>query len=309
MTLTEFKEYSALYLADNTSKSPHTYDQKRVGVEKFINFMEDEGLEEINTETLLAYRRSLTKYASNTFAQYMNRLNAAFRWMMDMGYTNENPIRARMLNREKYLKNKEILNDIDVMRIFNAVRPGKLHYKQFFRNRAMVILAMTAGMRESEIASVCPRDLDWENNKILIRFAKGGKSRTVPFVVEAQKPVREYMTRFRPKGATDEDPIFLADKKDGGFTPMCRTSVYNSIKKYVETMTGRYDISPHSLRHSFASILVSKGMNVKELQTVLGHARLDTTERYAQLVAPDIQPASNAGEILSGYIQEIRKHV
>lgn len=309
MTLKDFKEYSALYLADNASKSPNTQDQKRVGVEKFIKFMEDEGLEEINTDTLLAYRRSLTKYASNTFSQYMNRLNVAFNWMADMGYANENPIRKKMVMGEKYLKPKEILNGEDVLRLFSTVRPPNLHTKQFWRYRAMVILTMTTGMRESELAAVCPRDLDWENHKLLIRFAKGGKGRTVPFIPLAQKPVREYMAQFRPKGATDEDPVFLTENGRDGFSPMCRKTVYNSISTYVKNMTGRYDISPHSLRHSFASILVSSGMNVKELQTVLGHSNLDTTERYARLICPDIQPASNAGEILSDYIQGLWKHI
>ena len=101
------------------------------------------------------------------------------------------------------------------------------------------------------------------------------------------------------RGCPDGLPLFVQAPKKGGFKPLStRTAQYN-ISQYVEGMTGRTDISPHDLRHSAASWWVSCGVPIREVQTLLGHTNIQTTERYASLVAPDTAPVRSANAVMS----------
>ena len=106
------------------------------------------------------------------------------------------------------------------------------------------------------------------------------------------------MNIWRPKSATNTDPLFLVER-NGVVNPLSRSAAYQSIKRYITITTGREDLSPHSLRHSCASFLVSNGMNTRDLQTILGHSSLMETERYAQLLNPDKRPVDNASKIFA----------
>lgn len=304
MTLDEFKAYAQDYLEGEPYRSKNTYEQRKIGVEKFIRFMEAEGRQEVDTKAVLAYRRSLTGYAPNTFGQYMTRLKAFFNWMVEAGLTEKNLVTSKMVTVEKRNLMKKILREDEVPGIFSQERPTKAHKEPFFRYRAMTILFLTSGMRESELMNVTPNDLDWENCKIKVLYGKGDKQRTVLFYPTAQNAVRDYMSRWRPKEATDNDPIFL-QAIAGKVKPLSRYTVYRGIKTYIERATGRDDLTPHSLRHSFASILVSNGMNLKELQTILGHSSLLTTEIYAKLLAPDEKPVESALNIFKNVLPGI----
>lgn len=302
MTLTEFKSCAEEYLAACGELSKNTQDQKRRGMEKFIRFMECEGREEIDTAAVRAYRKSLLGYAKNTLAQYMSRLNAAFSWMVDQGMMDTNPISKSMRVSEKYLSKKEVLRAGDIRRIFapNATSFGKLPV--YLRNRAMTVLLLTSGLRESEMLAMTPEDLNWEGAYATVRCGKGGKGRTVAFIPSAQMVLRTYLDKGRPAEAGDKDPIFLQTDKEHGFKPLSRMTAIYGVKSYVETVTGRDDISPHSLRHTYASVMVSEGMNPVDLQTVLGHSSLNMTENYVKLLKPQTEIAAETGRLFDGIL-------
>jgi site-specific recombinase XerD len=306
MTMDEFKSYAKDYLEGEPYRSKNTYDQRRIGIEKFIRFMEAEGREEVDVKSILAYRRSLVGYAPNTFSQYMRRLRSFFSWMVDAELIDKNPISSKMVNTEQYRKVKKILSKDDFENIFTQERPTRVHKSTFIRNRALTLFALTSGMRESEVLSVTPNDLDWERNHVLVRNGKGGKSRSVLFSPLAQSPVRDYITKCRPQEAEDDMPIFL-QTINGEIKPLSRLTAYHGIKSYIEMSTGRDDLTPHSLRHSFASLMVSNGMSIKELQTILGHSSLETTAIYAQLLVPDEKPVESADQIFDSVMKKVKE--
>lgn len=294
LSLEDYKRYADEYINGQRWESINTKRKNEVGVNKFLCFMEAEGYEVIDTISLLAYRRSLVNYASNTVAQYMKRLNASFNWMKDMRLIQENPIPKSMLIVERYEDAKAVLSPQEIILVLNAGRQSNTRKEVFVRNRAIVILLLTSGLREAEALAVTPEDLHWEEASITVKSGKGRKTRKVPFLPVAQNVVREYMQVSRPEEAGDFDPLFLTREKNGSLRPMGTTTLYEAVCNYLERATGRNDLTPHSLRHSFASVLVSDNMNVKNLQTVLGHSSLLTTQRYAQLLAPDISPIEAA---------------
>ena len=94
-------------------------------------------------------------------------------------------------------------------------------------------------------------------------------------------------------------PLFVQKKKDGSFKRLATRTVQMNIASLVEAMTGRTDISPHALRHSAASWWVSYGVPMREVQALLGHTSIYTTERYAALVAPDTAPIRSANAVMT----------
>ena len=298
LTLEAYKKFADEYINGEPWVSANTKKKNQVGVMKFIDFMEAEGLEEINPRSLLAYRRSLVGYNPNTVSQYMKRLNASFNWMVDMKLIKENPIPKSMLTQERYETAKPVLSKAELYSVLNAERPSRCRKDTFVRNRAIIVLMLTSAMREGELLDLTPEDLHWDAGSITIRAGKGNKARNVPFLPIAQNAVREYMKTERPKDAGDLDPLFAIPSSDGkGFKTLSRSAFCAMVSRYLREATGRDDLTAHSLRHSCATFLISDGMNAKNLQAILGHSSLVTTQRYAQLLAPDTAPIQEASNI------------
>ena len=172
MTLEDFKSYSEEYLASYGNMSRNTQDQKRRGVEKFIRFMESEGRQEIDQKAILAYRKSLLGYSRNTFAQYISRLNTALEWMVESGMLDKNPISKKMRMSEKYISAKSVLSADDIRRIFSTSTSSFGRKPVYIRNRAMTILLLTSGARESEMLALTPADLKGMQPSAAVREAR-----------------------------------------------------------------------------------------------------------------------------------------
>ena len=300
VSLDDYKVYAEDYINGERYSSENTKKKNQVAIKKFIRFMDENGYQKINSQSLLAYRRSLVNYAPNTVSQYMKRLKGSFEWMVNMGLISENPMPVKMIRRETYDKAPAKLDIEDLYNILSPIRPKTVSRKNFARNRAMVLLTLGSALRESEVLALTPKDLHWGNSEdgyITVECGKGGKSRNAPFPASCQQAVREYIKFWRPSSATDSDPVFLQVADNGSFKPLSVSTFYSSIKSHIRVTTGRLDLTPHSLRHSAASFLVSNQMNVKELQAVLGHSSLLTTQRYAQLLYPNTAPTQHANVI------------
>ena len=299
LTLTEFKMQMEIYLKSGPWRSEATEKKNRTGLKRFINFMEEMGKSEVNAQAVMDYRNSLVGLAPNTISQYIKRLSAFLNWLVDANLLKENFIPKSMKQNERYDVAKPVLKESEFWAIINPVRMEYMQKKNLRRGRAMVVLMVTSGVRRSELATITPADLDFANGKVTVRSGKGEKSRVVPFIPVAQNAVREYIEQERTKKAGMNDPLF-AHEFEGKLVPYCTDQIRYITKAYIERTTGRDDLSPHSLRHSFATFLVSGGMNVLELKTVLGHSSLLTTQRYAQLLCPDEKPIEHATATFDG---------
>ena len=248
---------------------------------------------------VLGYRRSLYDLEANTVAQYMRQLRCAFRFMLDARLIEgENPVSTLFVGREKYRPYDSLLTHDDLQRILRDECPDTMNGRTYIRARAMTLVCLSSGVRLAELLALTPEDLDWEAEKAIVRHGKGDKWRTVPFPAVAQEAVRHYMDTLR-RGCPDGLPLFVQAPKKGGFKPLNPRTAQKNIGAFVEGMTGRKDISPHDLRHSMASWLVSLGMNMREIQALLGHSGIHTTERYASLVAPDTAPVRSANAVMN----------
>jgi integrase/recombinase XerC len=152
------------------------------------------------------------------------------------------------------------------------------------RDRAILELLYATGIRVSELAGINLDDVDFKHESIRVR-GKGRKERIVPFGSKAKEALQAYLGvrgELLIEAAEEErDPMALFLNYQG--TRITTRSVGRMIDKYVEECALANDISPHSLRHSFATHLLSAGADLRAIQELLGHARLSTTQIYTQV--------------------------
>jgi integrase/recombinase XerC len=152
------------------------------------------------------------------------------------------------------------------------------------RDRAMLELMYATGIRVSELTKLDIGDIDFENKLIRVS-GKRRKERIVPFGEPAHDALRAYLgvrDRFllqSPISERDEKALFLNYQG----TRITTRSVGRMVEKYIRICSGMHNISPHALRHSFATHLLDSGADLRDIQELLGHARLSTTQIYTHV--------------------------
>jgi integrase/recombinase XerD len=147
------------------------------------------------------------------------------------------------------------------------------------KHRAMLSLAYATGLRRSEILSLKLVDIDSARGIIRVIAGKGKKSREVPAPLALIEQLREYWRRYRP-----ETYLFESSKPGLPYS----ASSFEKVIKMISAKAGiKKVVSPHILRHSFATHMLDKGINLKRLQMILGHSSLKTTSIYLHLSDPN----------------------
>jgi integrase/recombinase XerD len=154
------------------------------------------------------------------------------------------------------------------------------------RDRAMIHLMYASGLRVSELCALELGDLDLERG-VVRAFGKGGKRRLVPVGEAALDAISAYLRAVRPKRATNHPALFLSPR--GG--PMTRQGFWKLLKRYARGAGIKTPLSPHKLRHSFATHLLQGGADLRAVQAMLGHADLGTTEIYTRVAHDHVRAA------------------
>jgi integrase/recombinase XerC len=164
------------------------------------------------------------------------------------------------------------------------------------RDKAILELFYASGLRLSELVGVNIDDVNL-SSRIIRVMGKGGKERLVPFNPPTEKAIRSWLKDWEAlgsavprtsRGRSLKLPLFL--NYQGG--RLSTRSVDRLVRKYVAQCSTRFGISPHALRHSFATHLLQRGADLRAIQELLGHARLSTTQRYTHV---------NAAQLLEAY--------
>jgi integrase/recombinase XerC len=172
------------------------------------------------------------------------------------------------------------------------------------RDRAILELFYASGLRLSELVGLGIEDVNL-NSRVVRVLGKGGKERLVPFNRKAEAAIRAWMKDWyalraeaaaavpvagrlkKPRPSPRRDPLFL--NYQGG--RLSTRSVDRLVRKYVTACSTRFGISPHALRHSFATHLLERGADLRAIQELLGHSRLSTTQRYTHVNSTQILQA------------------
>ena len=262
--------------SSNTIKSYLT-DLK--GYSLFLkNFQKIEYVEDIKKEHILKYIASLKRkdLAKKTISRKITAIKEFHKFLKDEDITKENP--ARLIDNVKLDKKiPEVLTVEEISKMIeslNATDPIGL------RNRAMMEVLYGSGLRVSELVSLKVSDLHM-NAKYITVLGKGDKERMVPIGDLEQVALRSYIENARPLlSAKKVSPILFLNYQGN---PLSRQSVFKFIKELSVKNDIKKEISPHTIRHSFATHLLQNGVDLRIVQELLGHEDISTTEIYTHI--------------------------
>lgn len=275
--MNELLESFIKHLSDERNYSEHTVKAYRGDLENFRGFLLKEGkeIEDADIATINAYVSTL--YGKNSPSSVERKISAVrsfFSYLVKKDIVAQNP--AKLVRTPKKEKHLPVFLSVD--EVFNLVDVKDPEQSPLrVRDRAILELLYSSGLRVSELAGATLADLSMGEAIIRVR-GKGNKERIVPVGSKALSALGEYLdTREKLKPASDH--IFL-NSRGGGITTR---SLARIIKKYGLVSGISKNVSPHVLRHSFATHLLAGGADLRAIQEMLGHASLSTTQRYTHL--------------------------
>ncbi len=271
------------YLTYERNVSINTVSAYRTDLESFVSFLCNDyftlgrdqlDFRKVDNLTIRAYLAHLArrKLSRSSVARHLSALRSFFRHLMREGGVDANPARTVATpRREKHLPS--VMQPSDVALLLeqpDASTPLGI------RDRAFLELMYASGLRISELVGIDLDDIEVRARLVKVR-GKGSKERIVPFGSKAEEAVRAYLpTRHAPP---DENALFLNYRGER----ITARSVRRLFDKYVRAAALRAGLSPHTLRHSFATHLLNAGADLRGIQELLGHASLSTTQKYTHL--------------------------
>ncbi len=267
------KEYE-YYLKIECAMSPNTVASYISDLSLFFDSAGKEP-EDIVPEDIISYFAEGTTVSKRSQARILSSLHSFYNWMIAQGWMEENPsdaVEAPKLG--KYLP--EVLSVKEVGDLIAAV---DLNSPFGRRDRAILEVLYGLGLRVSECISLKISDF-WLDESFVSVVGKGNKQRLVPLGDMARDAVLEYLL-VRGEAADRENGDILFLNRFG--RALSRVAVFNMIKSYAMKAGIGKEISPHTLRHSFATHLVENGADLRAVQEMLGHESILTTEIYTHI--------------------------
>ncbi len=262
------------YLKYEKKLSNNTYESYKDNLKMFQNFFDKKNILQLGKEDLKYYLYSL-ELSSKTKAHYLTVINSLYLFLIGEGITKDNPCEGiKMPKLEKKLPNYLSVDEID--KLLNI----KLEKNTDYRNKAMLEVLYGTGMRISELCNLKLSQIDF--NECIVRImGKGKKERITPLNSIAIKHLKEYIDYYRNSLLKRKNSEYVFISHIG--TTISRQAFFKLIKSLAKNAGINRDISPHTLRHSFATHLLNNGADLRVIQEILGHENLVTTEIYAHL--------------------------
>jgi len=217
------------------------------------------------------------KLAATSIARHMVAVKLFYRYLQLEGIVRDNP--AELLGTQKtWQRVPEVMSPPQVERLLAAPQP----YDAFWRrDRALLELLYATGCRASEVSNLKLADLHL-SERYCLAHGKGSKDRLTPLGAAAVQAIRDYQAEERPKLAKGRgDPPWVLLSRGG--KRLRREAIWALVKRYVRRIGANPDISPHTLRHSFATHLLAGGADLRTVQELLGHANIRTTQQYTHV--------------------------
>ena len=231
-------------------------------------------IKKIDTSQYISYLFS-QNLKSTSVNRKISSLKTFFNFLLKKKLINANPFADQIMPKKPISLPKSISED-DVVKLLDA---PKLDSLIGLRDKAMLELLYASGVRISELVNIKFSDLDLERNIIKV-FGKGSKERLVPFGEDAAQCISAYIDeRKKNKDIASIKYIFLNNRG----SKISRHAFWHRLKEYCLEIGLKRDISPHTLRHAFATHLLNRGADLRSVQVLLGHSDLSTTQIYTHI--------------------------
>jgi integrase/recombinase XerD len=269
------------YLIVEKGLSKNTIDAYGHGLNRFLDYLNKKDIREISKVGKFDVRSFLLSLkrqglSTKTVVRNLVTIRTFFRFLLGEGIVEVNP--AEELESPKIAKTlPEILTLREVEQLLEQPDPRT---PKGIRDRAMLELLYATGMRVSELTQLPINQINLEGGYVVV-FGKGSKERIVPLGSEAMKWVAFYLRTARERLAKGKESPFLFISRSG--RGMSRQQFWKNIKSYGRSTGIRKRITPHLLRHSFASHLLERGADLRSVQMMLGHVDISTTQIYTHV--------------------------
>jgi integrase/recombinase XerD len=269
------------YLVVEKGLSKNTIEAYSHGLNRFLDHLRKKGIREwakvskfeVRAFLLFLKRQGLS---TKTVVRNLVAIRTFFRFLIQEGFLELNPVEE--LESPKVAKTlPKILSLKEVEQLLEQPNPQT---PLGTRDRAMLELLYATGMRVSELTQLPTHQINLEGGYVLV-YGKGSKERIVPLGKEAMKWVDLYLKTAREKLAKGrESPTLFINRSGKG---MSRQQFWKNLKAYGQRAGIRKRITPHLLRHSFASHLLERGADLRSVQMMLGHVDISTTQIYTHV--------------------------
>lgn len=246
---------------------------------KTLGFKNSDALVNVSREQITGYMTQLKEkgLAAATIARKLAAIKAFYRFMTAEGYMDANPAEVVEAG-TKGIKLPRVLSEDEVVRLLNQ---PDITTAEGFRDRTMLEVLYATGMRVSELINLTLERVDL-NMKYIIAFGKGSKERIVLLGSVAAEFLQQYLEKVRPKlthAGRNTNIVFLAF----GGHELTRQRFWQIIRAYGRKANINKALTPHILRHSFATHLLDNGADLRSVQELLGHSDISTTQIYTHL--------------------------
>lgn len=273
------------YIRSEKGLSPHTIEAYGRDISSFIQFLNGKHWKEVSSEEILAFLGFLKskKFASSTICRTLVAVKVFFRFLkkegaitLDLGRYFDTPKLWQLI--------PEVLTTEEVDSLLSQ---PKTDDSIGARDKAVLELLYATGMRVSELCGLRINDLS--DTFVKVR-GKGKKERMIPVGKKAIEAVDYYLLQFRGEIREENGPLFISPRGK----PIDRVTVWNRVKVYAHSAGIHKTISPHTLRHSFATHLLENGADLRLIQDMLGHEDIGTTDRYTHVTGNRLKAAFKA---------------
>ena len=284
------------YLEAEKNVSPHTLKNYHIDLREFDKFLG--GKYPILSITPFVIREwviSLSKkdYSKATIARKLACLRSFFKYMRQLKECNLNPM-AGIYSPKREKKLPTFLSVEEVLQFLNA--PLKEEDKLIsLRDYTILMLLYVSGIRVSELVDLEQEDVDLLWSRMEIKKGKGMRGRFTPINHKTSQAIKNYLIERKSK----EKRIFLS--KNG--KPLSVRDIQRIVDKYIQKVGIQKKISPHSLRHSFATHLLDRGADLKDVQELLGHRSIATTQIYTHISTAKMKQEYNKTHLFDVTLQ------
>lgn len=277
------------YLELEKNSSPLTIQNYEIDIRLFVAFLQKRvGAFSLDTITVLDIRAYLAlmnneKYARRTIARRISSLRSFYRFLMRENLVKSNPfLKVKTPKLDKRLP--VFLEEVEINELLELPSRDELG----LRDQALLELLYATGCRVSELVGLTLEHIDLGNQYVLL-LGKGNKERIVPIGGAAVKAVDFYLAKSRPIimqrfNIKEHDRVFINHRG----TQLSARSVRRILDRYMAALALQKHVSPHVIRHTFATHLLEHGADLRAVQELLGHANLSTTQIYTHVTTERI---------------------
>ncbi|MCF8077173.1 MAG: site-specific tyrosine recombinase XerD [Desulfotignum sp.] len=269
------------YLVVEKGLSANSLTAYGTDLTRFLDFLESQQistLDQVDLTVILAWLVHLTRsgLAPKSRARHLITLRGLFRFLLTEKYLSINPVKEVDIPKSGRSL-PEIITIPEVAALLDTI--DTTHPREL-RNAAMLEVMYGAGLRVSELIFLKIQDVNLDANLVRVT-GKGNKERMVPIGTKAADITRQWKDRGRPRMLKTLNSPYLFVARAG--KPMTRQGFWKIIKKYAVQAGIFRNVTPHTLRHSFATHLLEGGADLRSVQTMLGHTDISTTQIYTHI--------------------------